>query len=422
MRIKPPKVLYIPINGVVDIRSVVPMVDAPAFQRLRDRKQLSLTDIAFPAARHSRFEHSIGAFAATRRLGDRWMRQGIIDNEMRRALMGYALYHDIGHAAFSHVTEDFAGDHKIRTQKLVTELRGEIEASNINFDLMYSLVTHENPLHAAVSDKNIGMEKLDYLERDGMYTGIGRPTGIDYLRKYTYFAHGHVCVDEKMVGHVQDTLDFYMQMYKDVYLRKCVLIAQRVFHKMIHYVVSVGEIDGTRIAAMTDPELLGAVSCSQHSGAKRLLHRLLERRLFKEVVVLRTDTHIHETRRLDKRIMVVGVSESKMAALMQSNILQKANHAGLENVERRIARLLQIDATDVAVVPIAYPERFVPKDVHIYGSDGALHSLKARRPRAFESMHETALSYRAIRVCVPDEYRSAACIQAQAITEIVQEG
>jgi HD superfamily phosphohydrolase len=231
MDISRPKVIYDPLCGVVDIRSVLPMVDAPEFQLLRERKQLSMSDIAFPAARHSRFEHSLGAMAATRRLADRWVKDGILTKDEREALKGYALYHDIGHGALSHWSEDFIGDHKVQTIVHATRLRSIIEKCGIDFDLMMSLLKHENPLHLMVSDKNIGIEKLDYLERDGMYTGVGKPNGIQYLRKYMYFVDGQVAVDEKMIEHVQDTMRFYAQMYKDVYLRKCLVIAQRTFHK-----------------------------------------------------------------------------------------------------------------------------------------------------------------------------------------------
>ena len=37
------------------------IIDHPAFQRLRRIRQLSLTDMVYPGATHTRFEHSIGA-------------------------------------------------------------------------------------------------------------------------------------------------------------------------------------------------------------------------------------------------------------------------------------------------------------------------------------------------------------------------
>ena len=36
------------------------IIDHPVFQRLRRIRQLSLTDMVYPGATHTRFEHSIG--------------------------------------------------------------------------------------------------------------------------------------------------------------------------------------------------------------------------------------------------------------------------------------------------------------------------------------------------------------------------
>src|SRR3989344_3177516 len=419
MNIPRPKVLYDPLGGVVDIRSVLPMVDAPQFQLLRNKRQLSLTDLAFPAACHSRLEHTIGSMAATRRLADRWVDMKLITVEERNALKGYALYHDIGHAAFSHVTEDFCGDHKVRTRQIVAELRGAIERSGIDYDLMMSLVAHENPLHQAVSDKNIGIEKLDYLERDAFYTGVGKPEGVDYLRKFMYFVDGHVVVDEKMVDHVTGTMDFYMKMYKNVYLRKCLVIAQRTFHKMLHYVVAAGELDPKLLPDMTDPELVGLVARTRHPGAFALCERIKFRQLLKEAVVIRSQKGVCETRIVAKQIRVIGVSEKTMGALIGSQTLRKENHIGLESLEAKGADLLGLPAHDVVIVPAMYADRFQSKDVMIYGSDGRLHSLCARRPMAVGSLEETARSYWAVRICVPDEHRESAYKAADEICTII---
>jgi HD superfamily phosphohydrolase len=43
-------------------------VNTPVFQRLRGIKQLAMTDLVYPSATHSRFEHSIGHVAG--RLAD----------------------------------------------------------------------------------------------------------------------------------------------------------------------------------------------------------------------------------------------------------------------------------------------------------------------------------------------------------------
>lgn len=421
MNIPRPKVIYDSIGGVVDIPSVQPMVDAPQFQLLRHKRQLSLTDLVFPMACHTRFEHSIGSFSATRRLADRWLRLGLVTRDMRQALMGYALYHDIGHGPFSHMTEDFGGDHKVRTQEIAYDLKETIEKCGIDHALMMRLLAHQHPLHAAVSDKNIGIEKLDYLERDGVKTGMGKPEGIEYLRKHMYFIDDTIAVDEKMVDYVTDTLDFYMKMYKHVYLRKCLIIAQRAFHKMLFYLVDNGEIRRRELPDMTDSELIGRVALAKHPGARKLYQRLFrERNLFKEAVVIRSEAQMCETRVLTKDIRVIGIPEVRMQKLMRATMLQKSNHIGLELLESSIARLLKLPDEDVVVVPVFYADRFKTTDVMIYGSDGKLHSLRERRPHDFESMAELAKSYVAVRVCVSQEHRAQLARMAEQVASMVE--
>ena len=47
------------------------LIDSPLIQRLRNISQVGLAVLTYPAARHSRFEHTLGVAAATKRLVDR---------------------------------------------------------------------------------------------------------------------------------------------------------------------------------------------------------------------------------------------------------------------------------------------------------------------------------------------------------------
>src|SRR5580704_17085250 len=102
---KSSKVIADPIYGIIDIRPVLPMVEAPEFQALGDKRQLGMSYLVFPSATHTRKAHSIGAYHATRQLMEHWLRLGFVNRGEADALAAYALYHDIRHPAFSYVTE-----------------------------------------------------------------------------------------------------------------------------------------------------------------------------------------------------------------------------------------------------------------------------------------------------------------------------
>ncbi len=84
-------------------------MDTPAFQRLRDLKQLGVSYYVFPGACHNRFEHSLGVAHLARTAAERVFRLQRREVEVDRgdvkaaALAG--LCHDLGHGPLSHVFE-----------------------------------------------------------------------------------------------------------------------------------------------------------------------------------------------------------------------------------------------------------------------------------------------------------------------------
>ncbi len=96
------------------------IINHPVFQRLRRIRQLSLTDMVYPGATHTRFEHSLGVMHLATLMYD-----AIISNEDNKKILeemlSYneiglkkdrqlvrlsSLLHDVGHAPFSHASEE----------------------------------------------------------------------------------------------------------------------------------------------------------------------------------------------------------------------------------------------------------------------------------------------------------------------------
>lgn len=114
---------FLPIHGYVRLRpEEIAIVDHPAFQRLRLCRQLGFAHLVFPAAVHTRFEHSIGAVYVAEKIvqyvnfnykshpRDRMTvgnyRICKLDNAAKRLIRLGALLHDIGHVPFGHTLED----------------------------------------------------------------------------------------------------------------------------------------------------------------------------------------------------------------------------------------------------------------------------------------------------------------------------
>jgi len=415
-KISTPKVIADPIYGIIDIRPVLAMVETPEFQALGDKRQLGMAYITFPSATHSRKVHSLGSYHATQMLADSWVKRGFINEKEALALAGYALYHDIGHPAFSHVTESLCelppgaprgmSMNGAMSSIIIDRRKKEIEATGISFKLLRDIARHDNPLYKAVSDKNLGMEKLDYLERDSLYTILSRPVGIEYLRNHIYFIDGTIAIDEKIVDNAIDIQNFYLKIYKNVYLRKTSAIAQRMMQKMVHQLIRDGELTPADLADFTDSELLGIMRLSKNGFVKKMYSLLRARDLFREAIIVRPKKFANGETHAGKALTIIGASDAEMRRLQKNPEFDFKNQAGLKKLENEIANIAGLPEDSVLVTPIVSTERFEGKDIMIHQGHGQkLASLKARYPAHFKNMQEVAESYITFRVCTTEKYR-----------------
>lgn len=115
--LKPEKIIRDLVHGYINLtRFDLILIDTVPFQRLSDIRQLTCQHV-YPAARHTRFEHSLGVLELMRNAIKYLNRNGIIgdppktDSErMISETMEFnacvaALLHDVGHCPFSHMGE-----------------------------------------------------------------------------------------------------------------------------------------------------------------------------------------------------------------------------------------------------------------------------------------------------------------------------
>lgn len=115
---KKSKIIKDSVHGYIEIDSVfISVINSPEFQRLKFIEQGSFR-VLYPAARHDRFIHSLGVYHLATLFSENFIEHVKEDlPDLCIADDGYekykntfhyaALLHDIGHAPFSHTTEDF---------------------------------------------------------------------------------------------------------------------------------------------------------------------------------------------------------------------------------------------------------------------------------------------------------------------------
>ena len=108
-----------PIHGFIEVSDdELKIINSAPFQRLRNIHQLATTYLVYHGAEHTRFGHSLGvmhlasrAFDSVTRKKNNLFSDDFTENEnktkwYRQILRLIGLTHDLGHAPFSHASEE----------------------------------------------------------------------------------------------------------------------------------------------------------------------------------------------------------------------------------------------------------------------------------------------------------------------------
>lgn len=192
------------------------LIDSWPFQRLRHIKQLGFSELAFPGATHSRYAHSLGAMQMATFMVDHILSGVDLDDvdrgRFRQTVRLAVLFHDIGHAPMSHVSErvmppvraleigawvddpDRQATHEDYTVKLLIDselsdlVREYFGDQGISGERLAALVMGRPapgdadafsvggrdllPLLHQIVSSEMDADRMDYLRRDAYYCGV----------------------------------------------------------------------------------------------------------------------------------------------------------------------------------------------------------------------------------------------------------
>lgn len=193
------------ISLTTDEREVL---NSKEFQRLRYIHQLALSYLVYPGATHTRFEHSLGTMELATRVFDVVTEPNKVHDQVRSlipeltderqkdywrsVLRMAALCHDIGHLPFSHAAETEVLPDKIRHEHLTVEIInsepmktiwGEMtpplrasEIAKLAVGPKYlpneNFSRWEDILSEIIVGDAFGVDRIDYLLRDSLHTGV----------------------------------------------------------------------------------------------------------------------------------------------------------------------------------------------------------------------------------------------------------
>jgi len=185
------------------------LIDTESFRRLAKISQVGLVSLVYPAALHTRFEHSLGvyrlALLTLKRLAHDSRFAATVSKRDAELLIVATLLHDLGHWPFCHAIEDIrlpgvpnhesAAAELIQNGEMAELLRNDwglepievIRLLNSGSDFTDTSLG----LLSSILSGPIDIDKMDYLFRDSLHAGVPYGRNVDQGRLI-----GSFCVNE----------------------------------------------------------------------------------------------------------------------------------------------------------------------------------------------------------------------------------
>lgn len=264
-----------PIHGFIEVSDdEIKIINSPPFQRLRNIRQLATTYLVYHGAEHSRFGHSLGVMHLVTRAFDSVVKkcpnlfsEDNRENETkilwyRQILRLIGLTHDLGHAPFSHASEDLFQngpnnkplEHEDYTRRIIleTEISEYISEIGAKFQAQYgdqyeispeliiniyegNVIFRDNYnitdflFLKSFMDSELDCDKMDYLLRDSKFCGV--TYGLYDLERFistltVYKSDGHIQLAIEKGG---------IQALEEFILARYFMFIQVYFHKTRRY-------------------------------------------------------------------------------------------------------------------------------------------------------------------------------------------
>jgi HD superfamily phosphohydrolase len=271
-------ILYTRPGGLPGEATEQDVMDTPWAQRLRRIPQLQSARWVFPAAEHSRFQHSLGAMHLSGRLAQQLYPslRAVFGSDapsaplLEELLRMAGLLHDIGHGPFGHFFDDnflidYGLTHELVGQRIIREeLGGVLRALRrspsgvFNADeaidpewicyLMGKSYTEPLPEHPKwlkflkpLLSGVFTADNMDYVLRDAYMCGVAvGPIDIERIIYYSFFSEKGLTLDRGGLQAFIMFLNARFYMYTNVYYHRTTrgidLHLKEIFHETMRLV------------------------------------------------------------------------------------------------------------------------------------------------------------------------------------------
>ena len=289
------------------------IIDNPIFQRLRRIRQLSGAHLTYPAAQHTRFEHSLGVMHIASQAGHALNEKGILQSDDIEILRLAGLLHDIGHGPFSHLFEEIIQEKKISHEDfgkeiiLNSEIGDNLSKNGFDKKLITKIAFGDSKfqyLNEIISGA-LSADMMDYLLRDGYFTGAEHAK-IDHKR-ITQSLDVHkkkLALERSALYSFESMMHSRYQMFKAVYFHKTVRAAEVMLIEALRLAddeFGFTTFNLNEFVKLTDEYVLSTLISSESSKltrARQLAKDYQNRKLLKCVYerILTSQTNLKKTR------------------------------------------------------------------------------------------------------------------------------
>lgn len=292
------KQIYDPVHGFIPLTPLmVQIIDTPAFQRLRDLKQLGATYYVFPSATHTRFEHSVGVSKLAYDLMVSLQRNQPELNITARTIelvQIAGLIHDLGHGPFSHLYDHYVRkeeepEHEERGCNIFRQLVAAYEIPLTEEEVqqiirMICPTPEDGWLYQIVANvrTQIDVDKIDYIQRDSFHLGL--QTGGEFKRLITHcrVIDETICFPTKIQYDIYALFAARYRLHKQVYHHHAVVAYEFIITEILEKIIN----KKSDFLDLTD----SIVTCRLHSEYKNDLDRMAHRRHLRMLAEKRVDS------------------------------------------------------------------------------------------------------------------------------------
>jgi len=345
-----------PIHDHIELDELaLSLIDTPVVQRLRRIRQLGFSNLVYPGANHTRFEHSLGVYHLTRMLIDQ------VEERRQKELLAAALLHDVGHGPFSHATEHLIQRYTKKKHDDVETILKKGSVSDVLRDNSISISAVAKHIRGETSigqiiNSEIDVDKMDYLVRDAHYTGVAFGL-VDYIRLIheISFKENKLVLNSGGLQAAESLLVSRFLMHPTVYFHHVSRIAESMCSHAAQYLIENEGLTPTSLQRMDDAELMMKMKSSKGYAAD-IAGRLDERQLFKRALYVgfesldpdclkfrksmsRVENEIAETAGVEPGYVIVDIPEKPHLIEMRAQVLINGRMTALDKASSLVAAL-----------------------------------------------------------------------------------